>query len=158
MLVVADTSALLALAACDGLALLESVFGDIRVPPAVLSECTIPGKAHAEDLRDFLQDRVVTVDLARFIIAAPGLGKGELEAMALYRHLNADRLLLDDGRARRIARFNGIHVVGSIGVILLAKEQGFVPHVAPLLHLVQSAGIRLSEPLVAEALRLAGEG
>jgi predicted nucleic acid-binding protein len=44
MLVVADTSALVALAACQQLHLLEVLFDEIRVPPAVHRECTVPGK------------------------------------------------------------------------------------------------------------------
>jgi hypothetical protein len=35
--------------------------------------------------------------------------------MALYKHLQADRLLLDDHRARKVARLNEIEVIGSLG-------------------------------------------
>jgi predicted nucleic acid-binding protein len=68
-----------------------------------------------------------------------------------------DRLLLDDSRARKVARFNGVQVVGSAGVLLLAKSEGLVPAVLPLLKQIQAAGIYLSEPLVAEVLQIADE-
>jgi predicted nucleic acid-binding protein len=157
MLIVADTSALLALAACEGLSLLDALFQDVRVPPAVLRECTVPGKPQAEHLEEYLQGKVAEVDLSEFVIAAAGLGRGELEAMALYRRLHADRLLLDDGRARRVARLNSIAVVGSTGVLLLAKAQDLIPDVKSRLEAIQSAGIYLAEPLVAQALKIAGE-
>lgn len=157
MLVVADTSALLALAVCEGLPLLDALFQDVRVPPAVLRECTVSGKPQSERLESYLQGKVAGIDLSEFVIAAAGLGRGELEAMALYRRLRADRLLLDDGRARRVARLNSISVVGSTGVLLLARAQGLIPDVKSRLGAIRSAGIYLAEPLVAEALRLAGE-
>jgi predicted nucleic acid-binding protein len=157
MLVVADTSALLALAASEGLSLLDELFADVRVPAAVFEECTISGKPFAEQLREYLESKVVDVDLEEFIIAAAGLGTGELEAMALYKRLHADRLLLDDSRARRVATFNHIEVVGSLGVLLLAKSQGLIPTLRPRLESIHAAGIYLGDALVNEALRLAGE-
>lgn len=158
MLVVADTSALLALAACESLKLLDALFREVRVPPAVFRECTEAGKPSADVLGTYLRDRVAEVDMEAFVIAAAGLGRGELEAMALYKRLRADRLLLDDNRARKVARLNGVQVVGSAGVLLLAKSEGLIPSVLSLLEQIQAAGIYLSEPLVSEVLQLAGEG
>ena len=129
----------------------------LRVPAAVFEECTIPGIPHADVLRDYLESKVVGVDLKEYIIAAAGLGSGELEAMALYKRLHADRLLLDDSRARRVATFNRIEVVGSLGVLLLAKGRGLIPEVKSRLDSIRAAGIYLSDPLISEALRLAGE-
>lgn len=77
--------------------------------------------------------------------------------MALYKHLHADRLLVDDQRARRVALHNGIAVVGSLGVLLRAKESGLISEVRPLLAAIQLAGVHYSDQLVSEALRLAGE-
>ena len=96
MLVIADTSALLALASCDSLILLDSLFEVVRVPHAVFDECTVPGKPRAGQLEIYLQDKVAEVSLTDLVIAAAGLGEGELEAMALYKRLHADRLLVDD--------------------------------------------------------------
>ncbi len=157
MIVVADSSALVALAVCESLPLLDQLFETVRVPPAVFLECTVAGKPRAGALEAYLREKVENMDLAAFAIAAIELGRGELEAMALYKRLNADRLLVDDLRARRIARLNSIAIVGSIGVLLLAKEEGYVSAVRPRLEAIRSAGIRLSEHLIADALRMAGE-
>jgi predicted nucleic acid-binding protein len=157
MLVVGDTSALVALAACDALSLLDHVFQDVRVPPAVLRECTVPGKPEAERLKAYLGVRIIDIDLQEFIIAVAGLGQGELEAMALYKRLHADRLLVDDHRARKVAVLNGIEVVGSLGVLLQAKRSGVIPAIRPLVIAIQAAGVYYGEQLVGEALRLAGE-
>lgn len=157
MLVVADTSALVALAACNALSLLDQLFQEVRVPPAVLRECTVPGKPEAERLEAYLKDKVTNVDLGEFIIAVAGLGQGELEAMALYKRLHANRLLVDDHRARRVASVNGIEVVGSLGILLLAKASGILREIRPALAAIEAAGVHYSEQLVSETLRLAGE-
>jgi uncharacterized protein len=157
MLIVADSSALLTLAACESLSLLDQLFDKVRVPPAVFLECTVAGKPGAEVLETYLRDRVEAVDLEAFVIAAVELGRGELEAMALYKRLRADRLLVDDLRARRVARLNSIAIIGSIGVLLLAKEEGHLAAVRPRLEAIRNAGIHLSEQLIADALELAGE-
>jgi predicted nucleic acid-binding protein len=157
MLVVADTSALVALAACDALSLLDHLFQEVRVPLAVFRECTVPGKPEAERLDTYLQAKVIEIDLQDFVITVAGLGRGELEAMALYKHLHADRLLMDDRRARKMARLNNIEVIGSLGVLLRAKEAGMIPEIRPLVIAIQAAGVHFGERLVDEALHLAGE-
>lgn len=48
MLIVADSSALVALALCDGLELLDRLFEDVRVPQAVYDEVVVAGKAAAQ--------------------------------------------------------------------------------------------------------------
>jgi predicted nucleic acid-binding protein len=157
MLVVADSSALLALASCEGLSLLDSLFEDVRVPSAVFAECTVAERPYSGELRLYLEGRVDSVDLSAYVIAAIGLGSGELEAMALYKHLGANRLLLDDERARRVARVNHIEVVGSVGVLLLAKDRSLIATVRPRLDSMESAGIYLSKAIYQAALEFAGE-
>ena len=80
---IADTSALIAVATCDGLEWLDSLFTEVQVPQAVFNEATTQGKPQADTLRKYLTDKVADIDLSGFIIATQGLGHGELEAMAL---------------------------------------------------------------------------
>jgi len=157
MIIVADTSALVALAACDELSLLDQLFQEVRIPPAVFRECTVSGKPDAERLETYLRDKVAELDLREFVIAVAGLGQGELEAMALYKTLHADHLLIDDDRARKVARHNGIEVIGSIGVLVRAKESGLISDLRPLLSAMHAAGMHYGDQLIEEALRLAGE-
>lgn len=52
---------------------------------------------------------------------------------------------------------NQIDVVGSIGVLLLAKRRALIPAVIPKLDAMTAGGIYVSPALVEEALRIAGE-
>ena len=157
MLIIADTSALVAIATCNGLQWLDALFSELQVPNAVYVEAITEGKPQAEKLKLYLVDKVSKTDLSDLVIAAPGMGKGELEAMALYRQRQADRLLIDDLRARKVALFNKIHVIGSVGILLMAKNQGLIPAIKPCLEMIQASEVHLGDSLIAEALQMAGE-
>lgn len=157
MLIIADTSALIAVATCDGLSWLDSLFTEVQVPQAVFKEATTQGKPQADVLKAYLTDKVINIDLSDFIIATQGLGNGELEAMALYKHQHADNLLIDDLRARKTASYNHIKIIGSVGILLLAKEKGLISSIKPYLESIQQSEIYISKGLIQQALILASE-
>lgn len=157
MLVVADSSALLALATCRALDVLTLIYEDVRVPQAVYYEITAPDKPYGAVLSAFLAERVVAIDMSHWVLAAGGLGQGELEAMALYRQLAADALLIDDRRARVIAEHNGIVCIGALGVLLLAKHRAHIQRVAPYVEALRASPLYYSEALLTTVLALAGE-
>jgi predicted nucleic acid-binding protein len=157
VLLVADSSALITLAACDALDLLERLFDRVRVPKVVRHEVVVPGKPFAVELQEFLRGKAEEVNLQHFVIAAGGLGQGELEAMALVRLLNADLLLIDDRRARAVAEINEIKSVGSLGILVLAKRKGLISKIRPYIDRIQASQIYLGPDVVAEVLRAADE-
>ncbi|MBK8452316.1 MAG: DUF3368 domain-containing protein [Thiofilum sp.] len=157
MLIIADSSALIALAECDMLPLLDVLFQEVRVPRPVFEECTLLGKPQANRLATYLADKTIDIDLSSYIFSINGLGRGELHAMALYRYLNADRFLVDDQRAKKVAILNGISTIGSVGILLRAKERGLIPAIKPPIAAIQRSGIYLSERVVKHVLELAGE-
>ena len=102
----------------------------------------------------FLQNRVKVVDLR---LAKLGLGLGELEAITLYKELDADMLLIDDNRAKKFAALNGIRVIGSLGVLIKAKEHGYIEKVKPLLNQIIASEIYISEKLISKVLKICNE-
>ncbi|MCL6591711.1 MAG: DUF3368 domain-containing protein [Firmicutes bacterium] len=157
MLIIADSSALVALAICDGLRLLDQLFEEIKVPQTVFNEVVVEGKPAAEILRHYLTGKTVYVDLVNVVITSGGLGQGEIEAMALYKTLQAEYLLIDDKRARKVARLNHISITGSQGVLLLAKHKGLISEVKPFLDRLSGSEIRINEQLIQKTLQLANE-
>jgi len=63
------------------------------------------------------------------------------------------RAVVDDGAARRCARALDIPVIGTLGIILKAKQQDIIPAAAPLLRSLQAHGFRLNEQVIREALK-----
>ena len=85
------------------------------------------------------------------------LDRGEAEVIVLAEELRADAVLIDDLKARKTAVLRGLAVVGTIGVLLDAKERGLVDEVKPLLDLLIRKKIRISRELHNYALELAHE-
>lgn len=83
--------------------------------------------------------------------------KGEAETVVLAEELNADAVLIDDLKARKIARLRGLTVIGTIGLLLDAKNKGLVSEVKPLLEELIKKKIRISNELYDHALKLANE-
>ena len=157
MILVADSSALIALAICDGLKLLEPLYGEIVVPEAVYNEVTASDKPESETLREYLSEKIRSIDTAGFVYLDASADIGETEAMLLYKQLNADKLLIDDRRGRKIARINGIHTIGSLGVLLAAKNGGLLSEVLPSLLKLNRSSIFISQDVIQTVLDLAGE-
>lgn len=157
MVVIADSSALVALATCGALDILTLIYADIRVPQAVFDEVAAPDKPQGAILSSFLAERVVTVDMSRWVLAAGGLGQGELEAMALYKQLSADALLVDDRRARTIAEHNQIVCIGALGVLLVAKHRALIQQIAPYVETLRTSPLHYGDALLAKVLALANE-
>ena len=153
-MIIGDSSALVALATMDRLDLLEKIFDKIYVPQAVYDEVTISYKSQSLKLKEFLFDKVVAVELD---ISKMGLGQGELEAIALYKSMNADFLLIDDRRAKSFAKLNGLNVLGSLGVMVLAKDAGFVESIREDLEKLVNSSLFISQNLIDRVLREVGE-
>lgn len=157
MLIVADSSALIALATCNALPLLLEVYDDVKVPEAVYMETVSPEKPQSDILASFLTGRVVQVDTSRSVLAAGGLGRGEIEAMTLYKQLSADLLLIDDQRARLIAEHNQIQCIGALGFLLIAKQKGKLNKVASYVQKLRNSSLYYGDALLDKVLELAGE-
>ena len=157
MLIVADSSDLIALAVCDGLDVILQVYDNLKIPEAVYTEIVAPEKPHSDALGSFLAERVVKVDVGRWVVTAGGLWRGEIEAMALYKQLSADVLLIDDHRARVIAEHNKIQCIDALGLLLVAKQRGKVNTIAPYVHKLRESSIFYGDDLLNKVLKLAGE-
>ncbi|MGA2250747.1 DUF3368 domain-containing protein [Terracidiphilus sp.] len=56
----------------------------------------------------------------------PYLDAGEIEAITLAEILQADVLIIDDMSARREAKRRGLSIIGTLGVLREASQQGLV--------------------------------
>ena len=65
--------------------------------------------------------------------------------------------LLDDKKARRIAREWGLPMSGSIGVLLEMKQEGVIPATRPVMEKPLRGGIYYAPPLIEHALHEVGE-
>ena len=85
------------------------------------------------------------------------LDKGESSAIALALEIPDCTVILDDYKARRIAKQLGINLTGTIGVIVKAKLKGIIPSIKPFLEKIKQTDFRLSSDIEFIALKEAQE-
>lgn len=131
MIVVSDSSPLIALARIGRLNLLASLYERIVIPAEVHHEVTVAGRGlpGSEQVRNAVWIEVGThkspVDPS-LEQACQGLGAGERGAILLAQELRADVILLDEWKARRVAQEAGLSVVGCLGVLEAGARKGLV--------------------------------
>ena len=79
--------------------------------------------------------------------------------MISWAYLNPGyEAIVDDRAARNCALSLGIPVRGTIGILILAKKEGVLPQVKPLLNQLIASGFRIAPDLLQTAHKLADEG
>lgn len=158
MIVICDSAPLFALAVCGQLHLLEKLYDEVLIPKAVYQEATVPGKPHADNIAEWAQGKVVEItDTELFRAIKLALHKGEAEAITLYKEKSADFLLIDEKKGRKVAEYYDVKIIGTIGLLLKAKQEGIVPRIKPFIELLQQSTIRIAPELYQKALERAGE-
>jgi len=158
MLIVSDTSPIIALAVSNKLDLLDKLFGKVCIPQAVFNELTVPNKQKVNEITEWAKSRIIPAkNIAAITAFSLNLDPGESEAISLYLETGADYLLIDDKKGRTIAARNGIRIVGTIGIFLWAKQKGFLAVVKPTLDILMQTDFRISDILYRQILERAGE-
>ena len=157
---VVNTSPLIFLAELGHLDLLHRNADIICVPPAVLDEVRVKPDRAAQAVdqatQSWLLVRKVGNRQAVEILQAD-LDLGEAEVIVLAREIGADRVVVDDLDARRIARRLDLELVGTIGLLLSARLRGEIPSIRGEIERLEALGFRVAPDLVEAVLRAAGE-
>jgi predicted nucleic acid-binding protein len=158
-LTIVNTSPLLYLHQIGQIDLLMKLYSQITVPTAVQQELEV-GKAkgiNVPNLTTFDWVRVASVISKTLLPNIIDLGRGEAEVIALGLQYSGSLLILDDQLGRRIALLYNQKCTGTIGILIKAKQLGYLTNVSSLIQQLQSQGMWLTEPLIQNALKLAGE-
>ncbi len=129
--VVIDTGAIISLAVIRKLDLLTQLFDKVTIPNAVweeLIDCNI-----FEDfspINSFFKSKVRNVE--SFNSFSLIMGYGESECVLLYQELGADFLVIDDRKARLIAEESDVNCIGTLGILIKAKEKGLFKSLKPI--------------------------
>jgi predicted nucleic acid-binding protein len=157
--VISNTSPLLYLYRIGAIDWLPNLFDEVWTPDAVKNELLAGrSKGYAvPDPANFKWLRIVNPKSMPSEWLALDLGTGEIAAMALAFENPEHIILLDDLLARRTAQAAGLHVWGTLKVLLEAKSQGLVAKVEPFVTNLSEAGLWVSAELKQRILVLAGE-
>lgn len=173
-IVIADAGPLIALARIDKLDLLHQLFGQVTVTTQIARELLDGGPFPDTPALEIAlsQPWLKTVDVGKLLpddwldqcrdwMNLHQIDLGEASAMVLAQHSQAQGdsalLVMDDFRGRSAAQHAGLAMIGTTGLLLLAKQAGLVTTVKPLMLALRQSGYFLSGRLIKVALRQAGE-
>ena len=145
--VVSDSTCLIGLERIGELNILPALFDPIMIPPEVERE--FGSKFSWLQLENLAGSLLVAA--LRLTVDA-----GESEAIALASEKNC-LLISDDKQARAAAKRLGVAVIGTVGVLVRAKQNGVVSTIKPILDDLELNNFFISRALREEALKLVGE-
>ncbi len=125
------------------------------IPRAVYNEVSHPHKGEFEKLAHYCKDKVL--DISSEVDLNITLGAGESEAIILYKEKNADFLLCDDKKAKKFARNFGVNVIGSLGILLKAKEENLLEELTSLIEKLQASQVFIDNKTCELVIKMAGE-
>jgi predicted nucleic acid-binding protein len=148
-LIISDTSCLLLLNAIEELHLLGKLYSQVYITAEVSEEFEYP-----------LPNWIIVLNPENLLLQQTLLlqvDKGEASAIALALEHPQSTLILDDLKARKLAARLKLNFTGTIGIIIKAKQIGVIVEVKPILLKIAQTDFRISESIIHEALKLAGE-
>jgi uncharacterized protein len=158
MIVIPDSSPLISLAVIEKLDILGHLYEEIYAPTAVFQEVAGTDKPFARELKLFLNGRTEDVKNKMAVRMLSGdIGAGEAEAIVLALERQPAVVLIDDLKARKFAKMNGLDVIGTMGILLKAKKDSLIKEIKPLISELLLNGIRISEKIVEITLQAAQE-
>ena len=137
---------------------MDELFDEIYIPNAVFKEATIKWKRKAAVIEGWGNHRTLgTTDVRAKASLELILDEGEAEVIVLAQEIKADLVIIDEDKARKIAKLNNLKCTGTIGVLLDAKREGKIFQLKPFLDRLIAEGIYISDYLYNNAMVLSNE-
>lgn len=131
MIVIADSSPLIILAKLHCFNLLNKLYARLYISAQVHNEVVVIGTglpgAQEVAASSWIEMRHLQ-DHGALLAAQSkyGLGVGELSTILLGKEIQADAVILDDYKARELAKLQGIQVRGTVGVLETFYRRGYL--------------------------------
>ncbi|MBN2893112.1 MAG: DUF3368 domain-containing protein [Bacteroidales bacterium] len=128
--VISDSGVIFSLAIINELNLLNLLFDKVLIPKAVWIEITKNiDTVYYKQIYNFFKDKIIEIKGENNLGII--MDYGESESVILYKELNADFLLIDDKKARKIAESLNVNCIGTLGLLIYAKENKFINKLRP---------------------------
>lgn len=148
-IIITDTSCLIILDKIGAFNILHQAFKNIITTPEIQQEfgSELPQWIKIKSVKDTTLKEVFeeTVD------------PGEASAIALAMETSNAILIIDDLKGRKLASRMALNFMGTIGLLVKAKEYGVIPAVKPHIEKIQATDFRISSSLVDLVLERTGE-
>ena len=154
-----DASPLILLAAAEQLELLRCAATRVVVPEPVALEIRRRGSGDVtvEALRSAQWLEIVDAPATPSNVLAWDLGLGESSVLTLASATPGAVAMLDDRAARRCAAALGVPVLGTLGLVVRARQRKLISAARPVISRLRDAGLYLTDDLADQALHAIGE-
>jgi len=144
-IIISDTSCLIALERIDQLEILKRTFKVIIITQEVYQEFgnCLPDWIIINEVKN----KEKQSHLESF------LDKGEASSIALANETNDALLIIDEKKGREIAKTFNLEIIGTLGVLIKAKEKGIISNLKDIVFDLKKAGFRVSNSIVNEILK-----
>jgi predicted nucleic acid-binding protein len=150
-LVVCNTGPLIALSLINKLHIIPPLFEKIIIPDVVHHEI-LEGRHLNSDIENYMKaDWINIMKVSRQLdpLLKTFLDMGEAAVIDLARKLKADFVLIDERKARKVARtIYNIHVIGSARILVEAKRNKLLDNVGNALEDMRSKGYWIHDDIV----------
>lgn len=157
MIVFSNTTPFIALSSINKLELLPKLFGKIHVVTEVIEECAAGGMISVPDLRALPWIIEIQPSQAITISILLELDKGEKYTLQMAKELKADRVIIDEKIGRDVAEYLGLEVTGTLGILLKAKQNGWVESFTESANAMSDQGIHYNKALIKKLAKAIGE-
>lgn len=156
---VVNASPLIFLAKAGMIHFLQQAALHIQVPAAVVEEISRRGKGDVTARTLAGASWLITVDAPAIpsLIQTWDLGSGESAVLAYAHAYPGVVAIIDESAGRRCAETLGVPLLGTLGLVMIAKKRGLIPSARPVIALLKQHGIFLSEAIIDRAMLLIGE-
>ncbi len=148
-IIISDTSCLILLEKIEEIKLLQKLFGEIVVTSVIENEFGNPlpewikvSNANDKNYQNILESSV---------------DKGEASALALAIEQSDCLLILDDLKARKLAKELKLNYTGTLGILVEAKLSGHINSMKKVLEKIKKTNYRISPSLEKKILNKSGE-
>lgn len=157
--VIVNSTPLIVLCKIGRLDILQRLYGGIVIPQAVYYEVTAKEDSVCRQIseEDWIHVECISDQSDKKMYKAK-LHDGEVEVMILAQETpGADLVIIDDNAAKKTAKYLGLTVTGTMGVLLKAKKAGVIEKVAPVIAEMKQRGFYISRKLEQMVLEQADE-
>jgi uncharacterized protein len=157
MVIISDTTVISNLAQINELDLLKTLYSEVIIPKSVRAELQtlIDGNTIPEEI--LIPEWLVIkapINTSKVGELLNTLDLGESEAIALSLELKADYLLIDEKQGRLVAVENNIKVIGTLGILLEAKNQKLINSVKDKMDQLKAIGFWISNSIYQKVIEL----
>jgi len=148
-IVITDTSCFITLDKIGAFDVLRKTFSHIATTPEIQEE-------FGSELPEWIEIRPVQDHTLKEVFKET-VDAGEASAIALAMETSNAVLIIDDLKGRKLASKMALSFMGTLSLLVKAKEYGVIPSIKPYIEKIQATNFRIAPSLVDLVLERTGE-